>query len=241
MYIGFLEDDDFGKVLFYTRKGMRSVRMKWNKYQQLEVTMPRIPSIDEMKGILDLNRAEIKALRARVESREPVFYEGQIIPCCRYHLEISRKPKASQYYDFGFSPGRGCFFISVPQQCDIAGSAAGRALKACMKKLAHRHAAAIILPLAEEVAHEKGCTVRGFVMGRGLKKLGHCTRDRVISLSSTLMYYPEELVRYVICQQLAHLKEMNHSAAFHAECNRLCGGREKELEQKLRSFPLLCC
>ena len=79
MYIGFLEDDDFGKVLFYTRKGMRSVRMKWNKYQQLEVTMPRIPSIDEMKGILDLNRAEIKALRARVESREPAFYEGQII------------------------------------------------------------------------------------------------------------------------------------------------------------------
>ncbi|MGN1245783.1 MAG: M48 family metallopeptidase, partial [Muribaculaceae bacterium] len=208
----------------------------WNEYGQLEVTLPPGSTKDQIMQMLDKNHEQIIALREKIESAPARFHEGQVIPCLCHHLEIRRKPIHSHYYDFGFDPDAECFFVAVPLRCDIASRSAERTIISCMKTVAQRFAYAFIIPLAEQVAQEKGCTVREFEIGRGLKKLGHCTRDRVISLSGNLLYYPEELVRYVICHELAHLSEMNHSAAFHSECNRLCGGREAELEQKLRNF-----
>ena len=73
----------------------------------------------------------------------------------------------------------------------------------------------------------------------GRRKLGHCTRRGEIQLSFYLMYLPEELIDYVICHELAHLKYMDHSPLFHALCNRYCGGRELLLRKQLRSFAFL--
>lgn len=236
MLCGYIEDKDFGRVLIYTRRGMRTFRAKWNKYGQLEVTLPPGATKAQIVQVLDMHREELKALREKIDSRPARFHEGQVIPCLCHHLEIRRKPNNSQYYDFGYDVDAQCFYVAVPLQCDIASSIAERTIIDCIKTLAQRYAYVYVISLAEAVAEDKGCTVKEFVIGRGLKKLGHCTREGVISLSCNLLYYPAELVRYVICHELAHLKVMNHSADFHKECNRLCNGREAELEQKLRAY-----
>jgi predicted metal-dependent hydrolase len=50
------------------------------------------------------------------------------------------------------------------------------------------------------------------------------------------------LVDYVVCHELAHLRHMNHSAAFWAEVARMCPGHEAlkaELDRndhKFRAF-----
>jgi len=69
-----------------------------------------------------------------------------------------------------------------------------------------------------------------------MRKLGHCTSKKVIQLSRNLMFMPEELIRYIICHELAHLTHMNHSPQFHALVDEYTGGREKELERQLRQF-----
>ncbi len=95
---------------------------------------------------------------------------------------------------------------------------------------------AVLLPLARQVAGELGLQPAGFEVGRGMRKMGHCTARRVIQLSRNLMFMPEALIRYVICHELAHLTHMNHSPEFHALCNQYTGGHEQELEQQLRQF-----
>ncbi|MEO6697903.1 MAG: SprT family zinc-dependent metalloprotease [Paraperlucidibaca sp.] len=45
---------------------------------------------------------------------------------------------------------------------------------------------------------------------------GSCSADGRIMLNTQLMQLPEVLVDYVICHEMAHLREMNHSAAFYA-------------------------
>lgn len=50
---------------------------------------------------------------------------------------------------------------------------------------------------------------------------GSCSADGCIMLNTQLMQLPEHLIDYVICHEMAHLREMNHSAAFYAVQARL--------------------
>lgn len=65
---------------------------------------------------------------------------------------------------------------------------------------------------------------------------GLCYRDGRIEFSSRLLFYPAELRELVVMHELAHLTHPDHSEAFHALVNDYLGGRERELERKLRAF-----
>ena len=102
--------------------------------------------------------------------------------------------------------------------------------------MAHERAARVLLPLAKSITQRLAVAPRHFEIGRGLRKLGHCTRDKVIQLSANLMFLPEELIELTICHELAHLTHMNHSPQFHALVDKYLGGRERELERRLKAF-----
>jgi predicted metal-dependent hydrolase len=51
-----------------------------------------------------------------------------------------------------------------------------------------------------------------------------------------------ELVDYVVCHELSHLRQMNHSPRFWAEVERICPDwqtRRAELKQRGREIPIL--
>lgn len=56
-----------------------------------------------------------------------------------------------------------------------------------------------------------------------------------------LVFLPQELRDYIICHELAHLSEMNHSPRFHALLDSYLDGREAMLAARLRaySWPVL--
>ena len=221
----------------FTRSGMRTVRAKWNKFRQLEVTFPVGVKAGDITRIIAANRSQFLAMREELNSQPARFFEGQVIHCLNdTRIEIRRNSVHCRYFSSGFDEKNDCIYVEVPQNCNFSDAAHEATIISCLKSIAQRAALLHIVPLALDVAAEKGCSVTDFEIGRGLKKLGHCTREGIISLSANLFFFPEHLVRYVICHELAHLRFMNHSAAFHEECNRLCGGKEKELEQELRHF-----
>lgn len=69
---------------------------------------------------------------------------------------------------------------------------------------------------------------------------GSCSHRGGIALNWRLVLMPLAIVDYVVCHELAHLKEMNHSPRFWSVVEQLCPGwkaRRLELRQLARQIP----
>lgn len=60
------------------------------------------------------------------------------------------------------------------------------------------------------------------MLSSAMARWGSCNSSREVRLAWRLVKAPAELVDYVICHELAHLRQMNHSPAFWAEVARQC-------------------
>lgn len=227
----FIEDEEFGKVYVELRRGMTSVRFTYRPDGSLLMRAPLGISIDELKRLIDIHREK---LRNSPRPVVPEMHIGQVIEGfrCRIIIEtISAQP--------GFVQTRwekGSLRVQVYEGADLDDISTKKFVSDMMSQAMEIVALMMLLPFAREVADELGVKPAGFEIGRGMRKLGHCTGKKVIQLSRNIMFLPEDLVRFVICHELAHLTHMNHSPQFHALCDQYTGGKEKELEQKLRQF-----
>lgn len=239
MYIGFIDDKDFGKVLIYTRRGMCRVKVEYDR-GRIIMHVPEGMPVRTIASHIDNMRPQIAKLRTTAEANALRYSPGQVIQCLNHTVTIGANSPRKRNAHFGERPD-GSLFVDVPEDSDFTRDGVTATISACLKRLMSDRAEQCLIPLARAVACEKGVKPREFVVGRGMRKLGHCTADGTISLSYILMFYPEDLVRYVVCHELAHLAVFNHSRRFHEVCNRLCDGRERELEAMLRKFrpPLL--
>ncbi len=77
-----------------------------------------------------------------------------------------------------------------------------------------RKAVVELRPFAADVCSELGFELAGFTIGLQRRVWGTCSARRVIALNSALLFFPKEIVRYVIIHEGCHLTEMNHSIRF---------------------------
>ena len=233
---GYIEDREFGKIYVELRRGMTSVRLGFRSDGNLLMRAPLGVSADELKRLIDVNR---DGLRRLSKPSVPDLYIGQVIECFRCKIVIEATNPRPGYVATRWEDET--LRVQVHERADMTDS---RTIQFVSNMISHAMeyiAVKVLLPYAREVANVLGLKPAGFEVGRGMRKLGHCTTKKVIQLSRNLMFLPEELIRYVICHELAHLTHMNHSPQFHALCNQYTGGKEKELEQQLRHFhwPIL--
>ena len=71
-----------------------------------------------------------------------------------------------------------------------------------------------LIPAVESAADQYGFIVNKIKV-KSLKTIwGSCSINKNISLNRNLLFFPAEIVNYVICHELTHLKVMNHSSKF---------------------------
>ena len=233
---GYIEDKEFGKIYVELRRGMTSVRFTNGSDGHLLMRAPLGVSVADLQRMVDINR---EALRQLPRPETVSFTVGQVIECYKCRVIIESQSRMPGYILNHWEGDT--LHLQVHESADLNDDNVKRTISNVIGRAMDVQAHAVLLPLARQVADGLGLRPAGFEVGRGMRKLGHCTTKRVIQLSRNLMFLPEELVRYIICHELAHLTHMNHSPEFHALCDQYCDGQEKELECQLRQFrfPIL--
>ena len=233
---GYIEDKEFGKIHVELRRGMTSVRFTFHADGNLLMRAPLGISVAEMQRMVDIHREQLRRLP---HPQSVSFRFGQTIECFKCQVVIESQNRMPGYILNHWEGDT--LHLQIHQNADLEDDGIKRTISSIIGRAMDVQAHALLLPFAQQIADELGLRPAGFEVGRGMRKLGHCTAKRIIQLSRNLMFLPEPLVRYIICHELAHLTHMNHSPQFHALCNQYCNGKEKELERQLRQFhfPIL--
>jgi len=85
----------------------------------------------------------------------------------------------------------------------------------------------------ELLSAKLGVPTPKFYLSNASSRWGSCNSKKEVRLSWRLLQAPPHIVNYVICHELAHLKQMNHSAKFWAVVESICPDykrAEKELK-----------
>ena len=236
MMKGYIEDKEFGKIHVELRRGMTSVRFTYHTDGLLLMRAPKGVSAADLQRMVDMNREQLRTF-PRPDS--VAFHLGQVIECYKCRVIIESQSRMPGYILNHWEGDT--LHLQVHETAHLDDDNVKRTLSSVIGRAMDVQAHAVLLPFAQHVADELGLKPAGLEVGRGMRKLGHCTTKKVIQLSRNLMFLPKSLIRYVICHELAHLTHMNHSPQFHALCNQYCDGKEKELERQLRQFrfPIL--
>jgi len=85
----------------------------------------------------------------------------------------------------------------------------------------------------ELIAAQMGESVSAVGLSNAKSRWGSCNSRKQIRLNWRLIQAPPHIIQYVVCHEMAHLQEMNHSARFYAVQARLFPNHlqaEKELK-----------
>lgn len=203
---------------------------------ELCVTVPPGTPVEYFKKML--TELEPRLLDKRPPER---FHPGQVIECPDMTFRIVTSPlcppgKSIGKADYDMEKGHLDVTVNLPENADFSSVQVQKVVNHNLMHYAEVMALDRLIPFARKVAERVGCSPGKWSIGKGKGRLGCCTASGEIRLSAKLMFLPPDLREFVIIHELAHLTEMNHSARFHELCNKLCGGRERELSTRLKSF-----
>lgn len=225
----YIDDKEFGEVFITVRNNMRNITMRW-KGGSLYMNVPPGTPKEHLERVLDEMRTK---LRQRQSKDDISYHIGKTIECYGFKIVIGEQTRSHNQIFFGRNDN--VVTAYVPRGLDLTTHSNKEWMSRALKMVAHNEASRL-LPLTRKVTARLGVEPEHFEIGRGLRKLGHCTPKRIIQLSANLIFLPEDLIEYIICHELAHLTHMNHSQQFHELVNQYVNGREKALEQKLKAF-----
>lgn len=220
--------EEFGTVHVTVRRTARTIRARW-KGARLEVSVPTGIAASEVLSAL-------RAFAPRMYAAKPprMYSPGDslVFPEVTVHIDSRDDSPSKISYEIEGSD----WHVRVGKAWDFDSHDTMLAISDSICRMARRAAPSILLPYAAEVAEEIGVSPIMWSVSNGHRVLGHCSARREIALSYVLIFLPERLRRFIICHELAHLSEMNHSARFHALCDAYLGGCEAELKAELKAF-----
>jgi hypothetical protein len=92
----------------------------------------------------------------------------------------------------------------------------------------------ILIPWLQELSRDLSLPFTRVAIRRQKTRWGSCSKQRSISLNRNLLFFPPQLVRYVLLHELCHTKQLDHSEKFWS----LVEGYEPEARKRRREIEI---
>jgi len=115
---------------------------------------------------------------------------------------------------------------------ELRGSGEPEVFRRCLLVWLKRRALAALAPRLRAEAERYGFSYGRLRVANQRSRWGSCSTRGLISLNVALLFQPENVVRYLLCHELAHTRHMNHSPDFWA-CVAGCEPRWRQLDRAL--------
>ncbi len=125
--------------------------------------------------------------------------------------------------------------VSVPVGRAVEDPAVQAEAKKASIRALRRQAEAYLPTQLYVLASRHGYNYKQAQVKKMRSRWGSCSSAKNISLSIWLMQLPEELIEYVLCHELTHLNQLNHSQQFWAELATMIPDY-KQRRQRLKSY-----
>lgn len=214
------------------RANARSFIARW-RCEQLYITVPPSTTLERYNEVFEQMLPGI--LAGRDKKRNGINPgPGTDITLHDYTIHIISSGRADNYLDATLGTDEAT--ISLGTLIDPTTPSGLASVSKMVGRILGKVAPRLLLPRAREIASKLGVSPRSINISRGHRQLGKCNSHGDIYISSVVMMLPPHLRDYIVCHELAHLSEMNHSPRFHALCDSYCGGHEKALIAELNAF-----
>ena len=177
----------------------------------LTVTAPRWVSTAEIEGALRergdwilRKLVEWRALAARRAQFEIRWEHGAQVPFLGERLTIAVDPA----HRGPVTRRDDRLHVALPPGADS--EQVRDSIQGWLQRQARAHYAVRI----EHFAGQLGVAPKRWGLSSARTRWGSCGADGSIRLNWRLMHFPPDIVDYVICHELAHLKELNHGPRF---------------------------
>ena len=219
------------EVYISPRLNARRFTARWRNGRVL-LSAPRYASEREALSVLDNLASSLKGMRPA-----PLYAHGAVMRFDNgeIHIDTQTNIPGRIISDCEFDDGRYKITIGLPPDADPSAPDIARLVSRLICERAKWLAHLMLIPQAKLVAERIGQHPTAWGISSGLRILGRCDRRGIISLSYALIFAPTDIREFVICHELAHLREMNHSPRFHEILEEYCGGREKEYTRRLKA------
>ena len=197
------------------RRGRRGVGLKVD-HDGLMVSAPSTWPLARIEAVVrESERWIVKKVAEWSARRVPVvsWTEGARLPYLGGGLELQ------------LGRGSRAMTVALPGVLRVVTrDGSGESIRRAVVGWYKRTARELLIPRVDELAARAGIASPKVVISSAMARWGSCNSEREVRLAWRLVKAPRELIDYVICHELAHLRHMNHSAAFWAEVERQIPG-----------------
>ncbi|PLW97313.1 MAG: M48 family peptidase [Marinilabiliales bacterium] len=170
-----------------------------------------------------------------IKTNDYLTFTPQTEYCTRNHrLVINTRHNSN----LSFTVEPGITLVQVPEEATVTDPQIQEWIKKAIEETWRIEAKAMLPQKVSLWAQRYNFKYQNVTIRNSKTRWGSCSSNGNINLSLHLMRLPEELIDFVILHELTHTVHKNHGPQFHALLDIICGGKEKELNARLRTFKM---
>jgi len=226
MAVKIIQIPEIGEVSFQQHKKSRSIRIHISG-SRVKVTYPYSVPIVMAKQYVQSKKNWILTNKKNTQ----IFSSGDLIG--KSHKLVIHK---SQNNSIRSKITEDEVLIFIPEELNIKSIKAQEFIQKKIELVLKTQSEELITSRLSDIAFENGLDYKSVLYKKLKRRWGSCDNKKNLVFNIYLVQLPWELIDYVIAHELAHTKQMNHSAKFWDEVSNI-NPRYKTDRKELKEHP----